>query len=339
MKSDIKVIKEYLNDNSETTDTAPFEQWFLENADTDEADALLRDLLVRSVTVDDSLARRGFEAFRNRTGADDRNSPPRKNRGFAGGSRFAKAASWLQRAAAAAVLPLAAFAVYLYAQSVQPREWIEVYAPAGETKTVLLPDNSTVRLNSCSKIIYPARFDRSERRVFLSGEAYANISKDKSVPFVVSAGDIDVRVYGTQFNISSYVEDSECEVALVEGSVEIVAKSGGTPESVLLKPGEIVKYDKLTGRIDRHNFIPGYYRPAVDGGGFQFVNQRLSDIAAQLGRHFDVRIVIEQKSLGDERYYASFINNEDLEQILETLNAQNYMNIRYHGDVILISAR
>jgi len=337
MKSDINSIKQYLNDSGETADTAAFEQWFLENADTDEADALLRDLLVRSVTVDDDLARRGFEAFSRRTATGIKNTPPRKNRALDGRFRLSKTVLWLQRTAAAAVLPLAALSVYLYIQTVRPHEWVEVYAAAGETRTVLLPDNSTVRLNSCSKLIYPARFDRSERRVFLSGEAYANISKDESAPFIVSAGDIDVRVYGTQFNISSYVEDSECEVALVEGSVEIFAKN--SDRNVLLKPGEIVKYDKLTGHIDRHNFIPGYYRPAVDGGGFQFVNQRLSDIAAQLGRHFDVRIVIEQKSLGDERYYASFINNEDLDQILETLNAQNYMNIRRYGDVILISAR
>lgn len=246
---------------------------------------------------------------------------------------------WLQRAAAAAILPLAALSVYLYVQTGRPCEWIEVYAAAGETETVLLPDNSTFRLNSCSKIIYPARFDRSERRVFLSGEAYANISKDKSAPFVVSAGDIDVRVYGTQFNISSYVEDSECEVALVEGSVEVITKNGDTLHNILLKPGEIVRYDKETGRIDRHNFIPNYYRPRVDGGGFQFINQRFSDIAAQLSRRFDVHIVIEEKAIGEERYYAVFNDNETLDGILETLNAQNYMNIRRRGDAVYISAR
>lgn len=76
MKFDINSIREYLSDDSASADTAMFEQWFLENADTDEADTLLRDLLVRSVAVDDELARSGFEAFRMRTGAGGRIFPP-----------------------------------------------------------------------------------------------------------------------------------------------------------------------------------------------------------------------------------------------------------------------
>lgn len=335
---DRPTLKSYYTDD--TADTAEFEQWLLENENNPDAEAMLRELLDGTNVNDDAAADKAFGTFRSRTGlAEAASHAKRHNYGRSIMHVLQHTGRWAQRIAAVAVLPLAAALAYMVSQRSEPTEWVEVYTTAGETRTVVLPDNSTICLNSYSRLVYPEKFEGENRHVFLQGEAYANISHDESLPFVISAGEIDVTVLGTQFNICSYVEDSECEVALVEGSVKMGVNKGGNGGTIMLKPGEIAKYDKRTGMVSRHNFIPNYYRPLVDGGGFMFVNQRFRDIATSLARHFGVKILIEDESVADERYYASFINNESLEQILQTLNSQGDLKIYRRGEVICIARK
>ena len=125
------------------------------------------------------------------------------------------------RAAACLLLPVAALAFYLYGEAQRPGEWFEAYAPYGKTLRVVLPDGSEVVINSGSKLIYPDRFGPDRRQVFLAGEGYATIAKDPGRPFVMSAGEVDVRVLGTKFNLKSYAEDSEVEVTLLEKRFDV----------------------------------------------------------------------------------------------------------------------
>ena len=106
---------------------------------------------------------------------------------------------------------------------------------------------------------------------------------------------------------------------------------------VTMCPGEIVSFDKATGAFVRKNFAAGYYKDIIDNGGFQFVNQRLGDIASCLERHFAVTIYIDDADIANERYFASFINNEGVDEILKVLNAQNFMKIVRNGNIIHIS--
>ena len=75
----------------------------------------------------------------------------------------------------------------------------------------------------------------------------------------------------------------------------------------------------------------------LENGGFQFVNQRFADIASCLERHFAVTIHIDDADIAEERYFASFINNESVDDILDVLNSQNYMKIVRSGKIIHIS--
>lgn len=122
-------------------------------------------------------------------------------------------------------------------------------------------------INSGSKLIYPDRFGPDRRQVFLAGEGYATIAKDPGRPFVMSAGEVDVRVLGTKFNLKSYAEDSEVEVTLVEGSVEMETKLGGDDRIVRLRPGELVKLDKRTGSTETFDVPTDTYRPSSAGAG------------------------------------------------------------------------
>ena len=189
-------------------------RWLAEHAETKEADELLYALLreTKPATAD---AEGAFRRVCRRLGIAPKSSAWRL------------VGRWTMRAAACLLLPVAALAFYLYGEAQRPGEWFEAYAPYGKTLRVVLPDGSEVVINSGSKLIYPDRFGPDRRQVFLAGEGYATIAKDPGRPFVMSAGEVDVRVLGTKFNLKSYAEDSEVEVTLVEGSVEMETKLGG----------------------------------------------------------------------------------------------------------------
>ncbi len=230
-------------------------------------------------------------------------------------------------------------AFYLYGEAQRPGEWFEAYAPYGKTLRVVLPDGSEVVINSGSKLIYPDRFGPDRRQVFLAGEGYATIAKDPGRPFVMSAGEVDVRVLGTKFNLKSYAEDSEVEVTLVEGSVEMETKLGGDDRIVRLRPGELVKLDKRTGSTETFDVPTDTYRPVVCGGGLFFMDKRFDEIVAYLEKRFDVKINVADRALAERRFIASFVNGESLDEMLASFNADEAMRIRREGRIVNITKR
>lgn len=284
-----------------------FRKWMLENEDNPELDIVMRKILEASASVDQPLAKGGFDEFKQKTGLR------RKEYGK-------KLRYYAVRIAACLFLPtlfLCAWAMYQYSNSDQ--EWITVCTGVAQTRNVVLSDGTTVTLSPCSQIFYPDKFIGRQRKIMLVGEAFLDVAKDSEHQFVVSAGEMDVIVHGTRFGVSSFPEEHEDEVALVEGSVEMrfVNKAG----SIFLSPGELVKYDRNSGTTERRKFAANYFEEVVKAGGLQFRNETLSDIVASLNRHFDVSIVIEDSSLKDERFYASFINGESADEILSALNS------------------
>lgn len=93
--------------------------------------------------------------------------------------------------------------------------------PRGGEYKIVLADGSRVWINSQSVLEFPARFTENERRVRLKGEAYFDIIKDEHKPFIVEVGDKEVRVLGTQFNISDY--EGSFVATLVSGKVRFVS--------------------------------------------------------------------------------------------------------------------
>ena len=210
----------------------------------------------------------------------------------------------------------------------------EIYAPYGQTRSVVLADGSQIVINSGSRLIYPDRFAGKERRVFLCGEAYADIAKNPKRSFVLSADDVDILVHGTSFRVSSYVNDSEVEVALLSGAIDMQTKNLQQNCKIQMTPGDMVKVDKRSGRVTSMRFPGGMFANGIDDGHLTFINSRLSDIARQLERTFDVKIVIDSQQLADERYYSVFINHETLDEILSILEQNGDMKHRREGEII-----
>lgn len=320
-------MRRWLRDHYVNADADPaeMEEWLLENNDSPEFDAMMFELLDDTEYFDPANSSRGYSLFKERIKEHERSVRKEK---------FGRFLGYVERAAAIMLIPLSALMLYVGGKN-SDVEWIEANTLPGQKLEILLPDGSDMTLGPSSKLIYPSAFPGKERKVFVIGSVYADVETDAKKPFVVSSGNIDVVVHGTEFQLNSYEEDSEVEVALVSGSVCLHSKSDR--RDVNMRPGDIVCYDKSTGNFIRKNFAAGYYTDILESGGFQFVNQRFGDIAACLERHFGVTINIDDPELADERYFASFINNESVDDILDVLNAQNYMNISRKGKTIYIT--
>ena len=142
-------------------------------------------------------------------------------------------------AAAAALLCLSTWTAYLY---IQPTT-IQTISTLAETRTVCLPDGSTVTLNHYSSLSYPEKFKSDKREVELNGEAYFEVSKKKEHPFIVQTETIDVQVLGTHFNVDAYPDNPDVKTTLLSGSVAVSNKSKSV--RMILKPNEIAIYNKV----------------------------------------------------------------------------------------------
>lgn len=215
---------------------------------------------------------------------------------------------------------------------------VQAYAPYGKTLRVVLPDGSEVVINSGSKLIYPDRFGPDRRQVFLAGEGYATIAKDRAPLRDVGRRG---RRAGAGHEIQSEIlcRGFGGRVTLVEGSVEMETKLGGDDRIVRLRPGELVKLDKRTGSTETFDVPTDTYRPVVCGGGLFFMDKRFDEIVAYLEKRFDVKINVADRALAERRFIASFVNGESLDEMLASFNADEAMRIRREGRIVNITKR
>jgi transmembrane sensor len=113
----------------------------------------------------------------------------------------------------------------------------EVSTKYGSRTKLLLPDGSQVWLNSGSKLSYDKTYGNGLREVALSGEAYFDVVKNASHPFVIHTVSIDIRVLGTAFNVKSFPGEKNTETSLIRGSIEVSFKNRPS-EKIILKPNE-----------------------------------------------------------------------------------------------------
>ena len=232
---------------------------------------------------------------------------------------FRKALRWYSYAAAALLVPLAAgIALYMYSNDRRPQEYAELVVPQGQRDSIRLADNTLVWLNAGSRLIYPDKFSDKDRKVYLTGEAFFQVEKDSRRPFIVSAGEVSVRVLGTKFNFSTYEDSESVYVSLVQGSVRLESERSGVHSSVMLVPGDIVRYHRLDGVFSRASGSAAATANWMDGG-FYFNDRPLDEIIRSFERSFNVRITLTDTSIGKERYSLAFVNNETVDQIMSAI--------------------
>jgi len=196
--------------------------------------------------------------------------------------------------------------------------------PYGKRFEVQLSDGTHVHLNAGTSLRYPVKFLKGQdRQVFLTGEAFFDVTKDREHPFIVNSDVLNVQVLGTQFNVSSYPEDQETDVVLVEGSVNLYTTED-IDSGVLLNPGFKGSYTKEGSSIATTPVITSIYTAWVKGE-LVFRNMTFDNILKKMERHYNIEIVNNNTILANEKFNASF-RSLPIEKILE------YFKITYDID-------
>jgi len=196
----------------------------------------------------------------------------------------------------------------------------ELEIPYGKIFDVELSDGTLVHLNSGTKIRYPIKFLKGQKReVFIDGEAYFKVTKDMAHPFIVHADAVAVEVLGTEFNISSYKEDQEIKTVLVEGSVNL-SNSVDPKGNVMLKPGQKAAWSKTVHDTAIEEVDVDMYTGWIKGE-LVFRNIAFKDMAKKLERRYNVRIQNSNPFLKDKKLNARFnVDVESLEDVLNSIN-------------------
>ena len=182
-----------------------------------------------------------------------------------------------------------------------------------------------------SRLTYPVAFSGKERRVYLEGEAYFKVTKDKQHPFVISTEKAEAKVLGTDLNVACY-KGEPCHVALLTGSVLVSNKKES--RFVKLVPGQGVTVNAdaplsiCSESMDTYNYwLSGY---------IYYDDTALAEIAKSLGRWYNVNVVFdneEMKSL-KVRYFCQ--RSESLERAVELLNSYGKFKVSIEGETLHI---
>lgn len=209
--------------------------------------------------------------------------------------------------------------------------------PYGKKFELLLSDGTSAILNAGSSLRYPVQFDPdTERRVYLSGEAFFDVAKDFHRAFVIEAEDLNIKVYGTKFNVSSYAEDEVTDVVLVEGSVGLYRDAGEFVEEKVsfLTPGHKGSYEKKGKYISTEAVsIEGY--TAWMNGELVFRNMSFNNILKKLERHYNVVITNKNATLGEELFNARF-RKVSIAKVLGYFGATYGLKYEIDGKEIII---
>jgi transmembrane sensor len=209
--------------------------------------------------------------------------------------------------------------------------------PYGKRFELKLSDGTTVHLNSGTTLKYPVQFISGEnRQVFLDGEAFFEVSKDKKHPFVVHAENLNIRVLGTHFNVSNYPEDDVTDVVLVEGSVGLQAATEkfDSQKNTILKPGFKGSFSKKDNRIDTKPVLTEVYTSWIQGG-LTFRNMTFRNITKKLERRYNVTIENHNSKLANEKFNASFAE-EPIEKVMSYFNDIHGINYTTKNNKIII---
>lgn len=238
---------------------------------------------------------------------------------------------WLWSVAASVALLLGVWATRFLWQ------YERYVVPYGQTRAVRLADGSAVTLNAHSTLRVPRfGFGRSDREVWLDGEAYFSVARTTDHRrFVVHTSRLDVRVLGTKFNVST--RRGKTEVVLSEGRVQLLTHPDAhrNAQSLLMKPGEAVALTAGDTALRRTAVSPGVRTSAWQQKRLVFDETPLSQVAQQIEDYYGVKVVLANHALASRELTGTLPNN-DLGVVLRTLSVSYNLAVERQRDRIIL---
>ena len=204
---------------------------------------------------------------------------------------------------------------------------IVVSTGMGEHSRVTLPDGTALTLNALTTVRYNTQGNKRHAQV--DGEAYFEVARDEKHPFVVQAAEADITCLGTAFNVRNYADEKNVSVVLSEGKVRVKAKDA----DLTMEPGSRVLMDRRTLALSKHTVNASDYTAWLSGE-VKYNNQTLEDIAAELSRNYNIKLVITSDELKHERF-TGYLGHASLRNILDVMCLAANMNYHIADDTVV----
>lgn len=238
----------------------------------------------------------------------------------------------------AAALVIGLF-IGIYVSSLKPKSdpvYYTAHSPKGSVSEMILPDGSVIFLNADSRVKYSIEGENGMREVFLSGEAWFEVAKNKEKLFVVHTPLYDVNVTGTQFNVKAYENDNKVITTLEEGQVIIQSSEKlKLKEDIILKPGEQMVFSKGT-KAATIKAVNTKWFTSWKENKLIFVNMSLKELVVLLERKYGVEIEVKKKEILD-LHFDGTIKDESIIEILEIMKKTLPIDYKIVGQEIEIT--
>ena len=205
----------------------------------------------------------------------------------------------------------------------------------GQKTTVILPDGTTVWLNSGSRLSYDMSYDYKDRNVTLEGEGYFEVAEDQEKPFTVHLDNYSVTALGTSFNISAYHEDNRVTTTLVEGKIRV--RSNGIDTQ--LTENQSITYDKTRKEYVKENdvqsYVSGLWRNnelAVSPG------TTLKELTVILERNYNIQFEFQDESIKKYKF-EGVIKNSQLTNVLELISLSAPVGYSIRGNKVILDRK
>ena len=206
-----------------------------------------------------------------------------------------------------------------------------ITVPRGGEFTLILSDGTQVWLNAETSLRYPVEFVGNERKVYLEGEAFFDVTHDKQKQFIVETKKAHVRVYGTAFNVYAYPDEEDVATTLVRGVVDL--KERGSDHLIRLKPGE--QGCLVGGKLTKREVDVDMYTAWVKGR-MVFKSIRLGDMLKHLARWYDVDIVFTEERLKEVSFTGEVKKYDDFTEVLDVIESTQVVHFRIEDRTIIV---
>lgn len=204
----------------------------------------------------------------------------------------------------------------------------------------VLPDSSVVTLNSNSKLTFPRKFKGDIREVSIEGEAFFDVKSNPEKPFVINAGDAQVKVLGTSFSVSAYPGNETVDVVVETGKVQVVCKKTGSQAAdreVLLVPGEKATLINRNKTLEKSvNTNPNFLSWKTHDLIFDKVPLR--DVIQCLEKTYHIEIELSDSELNDLLYDGHF-SRKSAEFVLDIIRLTYNLELTGEKDQFKLASR
>lgn len=242
---------------------------------------------------------------------------------------------WVRYAAAVVVLICIGSVTTHYLTSHHP-DMLVAIANDGIIKEIDLPDGTKVWLNNNSVLKYPREFSGKDRNVFLNGEAYFDVTKDKKKPFIVDSDAMRVEVLGTVFNIKSFKNSQFAIATLVEGEIEV--RGMHDEGQIILAPGQRAELNRATNRLTVKQ-VDAQMDGVWHNDLIPFEKANIFTITKALERFYDVKIILSPDIQTDKTYSGVLRKKETIESVLSALQNAIPFNYKIEKSNIFLSPK